>query len=122
MTKEIIIDGVNVAECGFFHENTGTECHIALAFSEDYGTCWHCEQIEDCYFKQLKRLAKENEELKKQVETFKKMFEEQFEYKEINLKKLEKIKAIANNAILILNCDCNITEKFKNISEIIEEK
>ena len=60
MTEEIIIDGVNVAGCGFRHKETDNQCHIALAFSEDYGECWHCEQIEDCYYKQLQHLKQEN--------------------------------------------------------------
>lgn len=38
------------------------------------------------------KLHTENEKLKEEVENFKKMFEEQFEYKEINLKKIEKLK------------------------------
>lgn len=67
ITKEIIIDGVNVAECrlrvynsdlcnGFKMDNSG--------FHQG-----HCKQNPNCYFKQLKRLQAENEELKKIIET-----------------------------------------------------
>lgn len=45
MTKEIIIDGVNVSECGFFHPKyKDTDCHIALAFSEEYESCRQCRK------------------------------------------------------------------------------
>ena len=55
MTKETIIDGVNVSECGFFHPEYDTDCHIALAFSDQYEGCMKCENNPNCYFKQLKR-------------------------------------------------------------------
>lgn len=63
MTEETIIDGVDVAGCGFRHKETGEQCHIALAFSGDYGNCWHCEQIPNCYYKQLKRLQEKYDSL-----------------------------------------------------------
>ena len=60
--KQIIIDGCNVSGCGFYHSETGTECHIALAFAEEYTddnhTYFKCEQNPNCYFKQLKYLEK----------------------------------------------------------------
>lgn len=59
MTEEIIIDGVDVSECGFFHPKyKDTDCHIALAFSEEYEGCMKCENNPNCYFKQLKRAEK----------------------------------------------------------------
>ena len=69
--KQIIIDGVDVSGCGFFHskEYKNTDCHIALAFSEQYAGCIKCECNPNCYFKQLIRKTQECEELKKQVET-----------------------------------------------------
>lgn len=56
MTEEMIIDGVDVSECGFFHPKyKDTDCHIALAFSEEYEGCMKCENNPNCYFKQRKR-------------------------------------------------------------------
>lgn len=66
---KIIIDGVDVSGCGFRHKDTDNQCHIALAFSEDYGECWHCEQIENCYYKQLKRTQNALQEIKTLVTT-----------------------------------------------------
>ena len=59
MTKEIIIDGVNVAECEFLRkcvipDNEGCAIDDSL-----------CCDVGNCYFKQLQRLKQENEELKK---------------------------------------------------------
>lgn len=59
MTKEIIIDGVNVAECCRFEieqgkpNNTSHTCDLG-------GTC---DGWENCYFKQLQRLKQENKTL-----------------------------------------------------------
>lgn len=56
MTEEIIVDGVNVSECGFFHPKyKDTDCHIALAFSEEYEGCMKCENNPNCNSKQRKR-------------------------------------------------------------------
>ena len=78
MTKEIIIDGCNVAECGYFedmHEcpdnlNGGyyiQHCYCGLQ-GDNYCIC---EQNPNCYFKQLQKLKQENEYLKQEVETWK---------------------------------------------------
>lgn len=93
--KEIIIDGVNVAECEYYKgkcmEYTHY-CQIGCKECTDIGIkLCHYKQTER-FKAQIARLEQENEKLKKQVENFKKMFEEQFEYKEINLKKIEKLK------------------------------
>ncbi len=65
MTEEMIIDGINVSECGFFHPKyKDTDCHIALAFSEEYEGCMKCENNPNCYFKQLKRAEKKLEKIK----------------------------------------------------------
>ncbi len=68
--KEIIIDGVDVSGCGFFHPECGDySCHIALAFPDEYtdaeNTYFKCEQNPECYYKQLQTLKAENEELRK---------------------------------------------------------
>ena len=67
MTNKVIIDGVDVRKCGFFHPEYDEYCHIALAFSEDYGECMECKDNPDCYYKQLQRLEAENEELKNKI-------------------------------------------------------
>lgn len=54
MTKEIIIDGVNVTECEYFKLNRGFNCYKGK----------NCNETNDCYFKQCKRLQEENEKLK----------------------------------------------------------
>ena len=61
MTEEIIIDGVNVAECAHLIIVTGEEqpfCRL------DTFTC----KGETCYYKQLQRLKQENENAKATVE------------------------------------------------------
>lgn len=63
MTKEIIIDGVNVAGCNFRLEREDKqkcECTHATGF----GVICDCENWHNCYFKQLKRLEQERDELK----------------------------------------------------------
>lgn len=75
MSEEIIIDGVNVAECDYF-EDTHEEpdnlnggyyiqhCYCGLQ-GDNYCIC---NKNHNCYFKQLQRLKQENEELKKYIE------------------------------------------------------
>lgn len=58
--KEIIIDGVNAAECEFLSKehsftNPKGQCKIKLK---------DCKFINNCQYKQLKRLEQENAELK----------------------------------------------------------
>ena len=60
---KVIIDGVNVSKCGFYHPEYDNYCHIALAFSEDYGECNECKDNPNCYYKQLKRLESEYDDL-----------------------------------------------------------
>lgn len=77
MNKPIIIDGVDVRKCGFFHPEYDEYCHIALAFSENYGECMKCKDNPDCYYKQLQRLKAENKKLLKEL---------QYKYEEMNAK------------------------------------
>lgn len=56
MTKEIIIDGVDVAWCARLQDDK---------ISCDLGG--ECNGWENCYYKQLKRLEQENKELKTQI-------------------------------------------------------
>ena len=54
MTEEIIIDGVNVAGCKYYHYKGCT--------ANNFGKCDSCSEIyKNCYFKQLQRLEQENE-------------------------------------------------------------
>ena len=69
--SEIIIDGVDVSECKNFipiyTEDTDVEINNCCTL-----TYTHCHKYhENCYFKQLQRLKAENEQLKKEVETWK---------------------------------------------------
>lgn len=75
--QEIIIDGVNVAECEYLEEDyfiydligekhlEHNKCMIISAYDDIITDCSQCP---NCYFKQLQRLKAENEKLKKQLE------------------------------------------------------
>lgn len=109
MSDKVIIDGVDVSECGFFHPEYGDKyCHIALAFSEEYSDCMECKDNPDCYFKQLQRLKAENEELKEEL----KRQEEDISTACVdcaNLQNLsnalEKIREVAKTVINSANCN-----------------
>ena len=60
MTEEIIIDGVNVAECEFYYEG---ECCQTNYKNEIFTKRCKCSD-KLCYYKQLKRLEQENKKLK----------------------------------------------------------
>jgi len=73
MSKEIIIDGIDVSECHrlntWHYERGRYDCPFCLTHFEQWGGFeMFCNQRPDCYYKQLKRLEKENEELKDKVE------------------------------------------------------
>lgn len=68
--NEIIIDGVNVAECNKYDSNSYIEC------LNDQTTSRKCNGNPDCDFKQLQRLKKENEQLKKQINDAEKYIDE----------------------------------------------
>ena len=59
--KQIIIDGVDVSECIYFKMNN--KMPMRRACNSGIGSPY-CEYHKDCYYKQLKRLEQENEELK----------------------------------------------------------
>lgn len=68
INNKVIIDGVDVCGCGFFHpEYNDTDCHIALAFADQYDGCIKCEQNPNCYYKQLQRKTQECEKLEKEL-------------------------------------------------------
>lgn len=69
--KQIIIDGVDVKSCIFFHKQyieEGFECDDECIKIENFchTNGYECEKDTDCYYKQLKRLQAENEVLKNQ--------------------------------------------------------
>ena len=75
MQEEIIIDGVNVAGCGYFCE-TDKECNICgMGTSGEDTFCRDCKDNSNCYYKQLKRLEQENKELKSTLEEIKKIID-----------------------------------------------
>ena len=57
MTKEIIVDNVDVAGCEFYVNRTGY-C------IDDNHSPVHCKERDGCIYKQLNRLQAENEKLK----------------------------------------------------------
>jgi flagellar biosynthesis chaperone FliJ len=61
MTEEIIIDGVNVAECENLCQFEDGDC-----CNRQYEKYASCEGY-DCAYKQLKRLEQENKELKEEI-------------------------------------------------------
>ena len=67
MTEEIIIDGVNVAGCKFYVKHCIEDCYDERVDLYEYCQMFgsECTNEKDCYYKQLKRLKQENEELKK---------------------------------------------------------
>ena len=62
--NEILIDGVNVAGCEFFLQDEKYSCDLSFINQEEL--C-KCNDVQDCYYKQLKRLEQENKELKEKI-------------------------------------------------------
>ena len=70
MDKEIIIDGVNVAGCGYFCESDN-ECSICGMGTDGEDTfCRYCKDNSNCYYKQLQQLKAENERLKEELDKY----------------------------------------------------
>ena len=62
--KQMIIDGVDVSGCSYYQHN------MCTATKDDYGDCSLCCQdydMNDCYYKQLKRKEQECEELRNKL-------------------------------------------------------
>ena len=65
--KQIIIDGVDVNGCIYYQYN------MCTATKDNYGDCSFCCQdydMNDCYYKQLKRKNQELEELQETIDDF----------------------------------------------------
>lgn len=95
MTEEIIIDGVDVAGCEFFDNGeAGNAC--LLGYREDAIEGFTPNCIDNlCYYKQLKRLEQENNELKMAkitIPDYVKMNEQIDELKQENETLREKLK------------------------------
>jgi hypothetical protein len=75
MSEEPIINGIDVSECEHHYTNpvNGIIYHGCAIYEQinelGYSQDTLCEQNPDCYFKQLKRLQEENEELKNRLKT-----------------------------------------------------
>ena len=124
MSEEIMIDGVNVAECRCFIENTApnVDGDEFLEVCENvYTESSYCENNKDCYYKQLNRLQAENEELKEQLEfsrTHKAVLDaERIKYKQA----LEEIRKIAKIAFIVCDDECGNANKFAEIQDKINE-
>lgn len=61
--KQIIINGVNVAECEYFNRFRNI-CH-------NRNLCCDCDKNQDCQYKQLERKEQECEELKAEIKHYK---------------------------------------------------
>ena len=71
--KQIIINGVDVSECIYY------QCNMCTATKDNYGDCsFYCKDYDmnDCYFKQLKRKEQECEELTEKVKKQKEIAKE----------------------------------------------
>ena len=80
--EEIIIDGVNVAECCCYNKDDEPYCCELYTIQ--------CEE-QDCYFKQLQRLKQENEKYKQFIQW---LSTQQYYILPKNIK--EKIKEVLN--------------------------
>ena len=59
MTEETIINGVDVSGCEYVEKSIPVDCSIANCF---------CYENKNCYYKQMKRLEFENQELGKIID------------------------------------------------------
>lgn len=67
--NKTIINGIDVSECNIrFNQFEKNICELG---NRKLGELHYlCSENPNCYFKQLKRLQKENEELKKKIESY----------------------------------------------------
>ena len=127
--SEEIIDYVDVSGCRFldewYHCKICNElCDSKCLIVEDI----ECKTYDDCYYKQLKRLQAENEELKAQIEQLEDFIKSDGEIDHINheytykLKKaLEEIREIAKIAFIVCDDECGNANKFAEIQDKINE-
>ena len=127
MDKEIIIDGVKVEECSYYNkDNTPYYCEV-----------WDNEcEAQNCYYKQLKRLEQENEELKAENERLKEeikevkkyQYEQEFLEKEIEEQreknkrltcKILEVKAL--NETLNVQCTSQDCTQLRKLHQTLQE-
>jgi hypothetical protein len=93
LMEEIIIDGIDVSECCFYHNS---KC------DNPNGMACNCINNAVCYFKELKRLEQENKRLKFKLDTV----EADYEADEIEIEDLKNklnLLTTANNHLLQLD-------------------
>jgi len=121
MTEEIIIDGVNVAGCEFYFEDNGViapdgtpeRANICASPEKSCENNDSCYCNKECYYKQLKRLEVECEELKRYEYTYLDKF--------LDLKQaLEEIREIASTIITEKETQTYWTY-YKTLSDIFEK-
>lgn len=120
MNEEIIIDGVNVAECEYAANTIPVDCKN--------NTCF-CYEDENCYFKQFKRLQEENKKLKEVTNEAiiehenllinRNDFAERAEKYRQALEKIKK--TILDHKSKEWNCFNDMDAKLEKISEILDE-
>ena len=91
MTEEMIINGVDVSGCKYAENSIPVDCNIDTCF---------CYENNNCYYKQLKRLEQENQELGKIIGckngTIASLVQIRDELKQENAKLKEKLEKILN--------------------------
>ena len=70
MENEILIDGVDVSGCEFYIADDKYSCDLSFINKEEL--C-NCDNINDCYYKQLQRAKVENKELSESIKRLKNM-------------------------------------------------
>jgi predicted RNase H-like nuclease (RuvC/YqgF family) len=75
MDKQIIIDGVDVTQCGFFSKVEGKQTNVCYIMpcheleTEKFIGYLGCSENLNCYYKQLKKAMNQIVDLNKKVET-----------------------------------------------------
>ena len=119
MCEKVMIDGCDVSGCCCYEDK---RCLWTKKYYETCKITPFCEAVKNCYYKQLKRLQVENEELKKEINLYKnsivanhdraigKRFEEVLEENEKFKKELHS-----------LNCDGKCSEEKQMYKQALEE-
>lgn len=133
MNKPIIIDGVDVSECAFFHNMLyGEPATICSCFKDMYGCDTDCSlniNAKNCYYKQLQRLKAENEGLKAfKRECLKPVYFPDIEPEVINkykqaLEEVKRLLTIAMDKETVSYLHFELIEKsIKEINEVLKDE
>lgn len=68
MSKEIIVDGVDVSGCTYYDANADKESAFLFDCKREHAPCWSCASMPGCLYKKYKRKEQECEDLKKLYE------------------------------------------------------